>query len=188
MNSEVRINFAKNMNVIGHDLKFDDLTFQIISDLLNDFLQPNIYAIYKYLAAILRTENNMVLAGVNNMTIAFIRLCTHSTELYNYSLYSAKCKVKVKTVPYTCAARQCVCISTTKGGSFTEHLIKPALLITNRRGKTACFRHAKNVSEHAGSGGILKQRWLFGNIIFVPAAPAVFFQVNPVFGVEDNFL
>ena len=77
MNSELRINFTKHMNVIGHDFKFDDFTFQFISDLLNDFLQPSIYAVYKYLAAILRTENNMVLAGVNNMTIAFIGLWGH---------------------------------------------------------------------------------------------------------------
>ena len=92
MDTKLWIDFAKDVNVIGHDLKFDDLTFQFISDLLNDFLQPNIYAVYKYLAAILRTKNNMVLAGVNNMAIAFIGLCAHSTVLYSYSLYSARSK------------------------------------------------------------------------------------------------
>jgi hypothetical protein len=90
MDSELRINFAKNMNVIGHDLKLNDFTFQFISDLLNDFFQPNIYAVYKYLAAILRTKNNMVLAGVNNMPIAFVRLDAHRARLYSYSLYSAR--------------------------------------------------------------------------------------------------
>ena len=33
------------MDVIGHDLKFDDLTFQFISNLVYDFLQPNIYPV-----------------------------------------------------------------------------------------------------------------------------------------------
>jgi hypothetical protein len=46
--------------------------------LLNDFFQPNIYAVYKYLAAILRTKNHMVLAGVDNMPIAFIFFCVHN--------------------------------------------------------------------------------------------------------------
>ena len=72
MNSKLRINLTQNMNMIGHHFKFDDFTFQFISDLLNDFIQPNIYAVYKYLAAILRTKNHMVLAGVDNMPIAFI--------------------------------------------------------------------------------------------------------------------
>jgi hypothetical protein len=74
MNTQLRINFAKNMNVIGHDLKFDYFAFQFISDLLNDFLQPNIYTIHKHSAAILRTENNMVLTGVENMLVAFVCL------------------------------------------------------------------------------------------------------------------
>ncbi len=45
----------------------------------------------KYLAAILRTKNNMVLTGVENMTIAFISLCAHN------SYYAAnRCITKAK--------------------------------------------------------------------------------------------
>jgi hypothetical protein len=80
MHSKLRINFTKEVDVIGHDLHFNDLTFQIISDLLNDFLQPNIHAVYKYLAAILRAKNNVVLTGVDNMTIAFVRLCARDSR------------------------------------------------------------------------------------------------------------
>jgi hypothetical protein len=79
MDTELWINFTKHVDVIGHYFKFDDFTFQIISDLLNDFLQSNLYAVHKYLAAILRTKNNMVLTGVENMTIAFISLCAHNS-------------------------------------------------------------------------------------------------------------
>jgi hypothetical protein len=64
MNPKTRINFTKKMDVIGHDLKLNDFTFQIISDLLNDFFQPGIYAVYKNFAAILRTKNNMVFTRV----------------------------------------------------------------------------------------------------------------------------
>jgi hypothetical protein len=74
MNPKLRNNFTKEMDVIGHDFKFNDLTFQFISHLLNDFLQPNLYAVYQYLAAILRTEYNMVPAGVKNILIAFVGL------------------------------------------------------------------------------------------------------------------
>src|SRR6185295_17981107 len=78
MHPQLRIDFTKELNVIGPDVKFYDFTFQFISDLLNDFLQPNIDAVSKYLAAILRTKNNMVFTGVNNMTLAFIGLCADS--------------------------------------------------------------------------------------------------------------
>ena len=91
MDTELWINFTKHVDVIGHYFKFDDFTFQIISDLLNDFLQSNLYAVHKYLAAILRTKNNMLLTGVEYMTIAFISLCAHN------SYYTTnRCIIKAK--------------------------------------------------------------------------------------------
>jgi hypothetical protein len=77
--------------MIGHYFKFDDPASQLISNLLNDLLQPNIYPIYKYLAAILRTKYNMVLAGVENMPIAFIGSRTHD----NYYIAN-RCIIQAK--------------------------------------------------------------------------------------------
>jgi len=95
--------------MIGHYLKFDNITFQLISDLLNDFFQPNIYAVYKYLAAILWTKNNMVLAGVDNMSITFISLCAHN------SYYTAsRCIIQAKPRFSSPLLKQ---------GGFSAHLV-----------------------------------------------------------------
>jgi hypothetical protein len=96
MNSKLRNNFTQEMDMIGQDLKFKDLTFQFISDLLNDFLQPNIDTVYKYLTAILRAENNMVLAGVNNILIAFV--CELGAHRHNYA--AIRCIVKQNRALY----------------------------------------------------------------------------------------
>jgi hypothetical protein len=82
--------------MIGHDLKFKDLTFQFIRDLLNDFLQPNIDAVYKYLTAILRAEYHLVLAGVNNILIAFV--CELGAHSDNYT--AIRCIVKQNRALY----------------------------------------------------------------------------------------
>jgi hypothetical protein len=96
MNSELWNDFTKDMDVIGHDLKFNDRTFQFVSDLLNDLLQPKIYAVYKYLTAILRAENNMVLAGVKNILMAFV--CELGADRHNYT--AIRCIVKQNRALY----------------------------------------------------------------------------------------
>jgi hypothetical protein len=58
--------------------------------LLNDFLQSNIYAIHKYLAAILRTKNNMVLTGVENMTIGIFPILWGSARLRQLKIVSSQ--------------------------------------------------------------------------------------------------
>ena len=102
MNSKLRNNFTQDMDMIGHDLKFKDLTFQFISNLLNDFLQPNIDTVYKYLTAILRAENNLVLAGVNNILIAFV--CELGAHSDNYT--AIRCIVKQNRALYPHALRR----------------------------------------------------------------------------------
>jgi len=64
MSSQLRINFTKDMYVIGYYFNFKYFTSQFIGNLMKDFFQPSIHAIHKNLAAIFRTKNNMIFAGV----------------------------------------------------------------------------------------------------------------------------
>ena len=81
MNSELWIDFTKE---------------------LNDFLPPNIYAIYQNLAAILWAENNRVLAGVKNILMAFV--CELRGHRDNYT--TIRCIVKQNRALYPRAIRR----------------------------------------------------------------------------------
>lgn len=43
MDTKLRINFTKDMHVIGHHLKFQHFTFQFFSNLMDDLFQAFIY-------------------------------------------------------------------------------------------------------------------------------------------------
>jgi len=64
MDTPLRINFTKVMDVIGHHFKFQNLTSQLFRHLLDDLFQTFVHTAHEHLAAILRTKDNMLLAGV----------------------------------------------------------------------------------------------------------------------------
>ena len=56
--------------MIGHHFKFENLAGQLIRLLINDLFQTFTHTPSEHLVAILWAKNNMVFAGVLNMTIA----------------------------------------------------------------------------------------------------------------------
>ncbi len=70
MYPKLRIDFAQHMHRIWHHFKFENLAGQLFRHLINDLFQTFIYTPYEHLAAILWAKNNIVFAGVYNMTLA----------------------------------------------------------------------------------------------------------------------
>jgi len=64
MDTELRINFTKDMDVIRHYFKFQHFTTQLFCYLIDDLFQTFVYTANEYLAAILWTKDNMIFAGV----------------------------------------------------------------------------------------------------------------------------
>ena len=64
MDTKLRINFTKDMHVIRHYFKFQDVARQFFCNLIDDLFQAFVHTANKHLAAILRTKDNMVFTGV----------------------------------------------------------------------------------------------------------------------------
>ena len=79
MDTQLRIDFTKEVNVIGHYFKFQHFTAQLFRNLINNLFQTFVHATQEYLAAILRTKDNMLFAGVSDMAVALkLRFIGHT--------------------------------------------------------------------------------------------------------------
>jgi hypothetical protein len=67
VDTELRVYFTENMNVIRHNLKLKYFAAELSRDLLNNFLQAVLHPIDQYLTSILRTKYHMVLARVDDV-------------------------------------------------------------------------------------------------------------------------
>lgn len=69
MDAELGINLHEYMYVIRHNLHFDDLSPALRCNLSDDRLQTFVYAIYENSPPILRTPDDMILAGIYHVLI-----------------------------------------------------------------------------------------------------------------------
>lgn len=72
MNTELRVNINKQVNVVRHNLKFKKLNRELITHGGYEFSKPSLNRINKNFAAILRTPNDMIFAGIDYIAIRFI--------------------------------------------------------------------------------------------------------------------
>ncbi len=70
--SELWVNFAKEVNRVWPPFYFQEGTFQLFGGLIDDFFQALILIAGQYSATILWTKNSRIFAGVEDNTIAFI--------------------------------------------------------------------------------------------------------------------
>jgi ABC-type uncharacterized transport system permease subunit len=70
MDAELWINFQQQMHVVRHDFHLKDIESVVFGYFLKKGFQSVVNTIGKYLAAIFRTPNDMVLAGIDNISIA----------------------------------------------------------------------------------------------------------------------
>ncbi len=86
--TELRVNFAKQMNMLRHDLQFDNLAFRFCRNLVNNNLEPSSNGIIEHFSTILRAENNVVLARVHDILVRFVlRLRRHIDSIRRLSIY-----------------------------------------------------------------------------------------------------
>jgi hypothetical protein len=65
--------------MIGHYFQFDDFRFKFCSNLMQDFYQPTIHTLYQNETTVFRTPDNMVLARIDNVSIALVpNICSHA--------------------------------------------------------------------------------------------------------------
>lgn len=84
--TKLRVNFTKDVNMVGHHFQFQYLTSRFFCDLVDDCFQSSIHPIYQDVPPILRTKDNMIFAGIQDKSVAFI---VH-TFLYNRFLSTVK--------------------------------------------------------------------------------------------------
>ena len=65
----LRRDFAQDVNVFGHDLKFQDFAIKFGGDFLDDALEPFGYLACQYLPAVLRAKDYMIFTGVNAVDV-----------------------------------------------------------------------------------------------------------------------
>jgi hypothetical protein len=71
---ELGIDFAQQVNMIRHDFQFNNLGLGVDGNLVDDFFTSNRDSFVQYLATIFRTENDVVLARVHDVSIRFVLL------------------------------------------------------------------------------------------------------------------
>jgi hypothetical protein len=138
-NAELWIDFAKQVNVIRHDFQFKDLGLCIYRDPVDDLFKPNCDGIVQYLATIFRTENDVILARVHDVSIRFVLLLRRKHEQYITPSYL----LSSRWVPY---------IPRAKARGFT------ALLLTTDESREVGVKPAagRESTGHASGRNIVK--------------------------------
>ena len=86
MNPKLGIDFDQQVNMVRHDLNFDDFTLEFLGALLDDNLQPCVYSIHQHLPAILWTPHNMVFAGIDHIVVGLV--IRHATNIHLEAVYA----------------------------------------------------------------------------------------------------
>ena len=69
MNAKLRVNFAKQMHMVGHDFQFYDFASGFVGDFVNNGLQPFGYVPCENLSSVLRAEDDVVLTGKGDIVV-----------------------------------------------------------------------------------------------------------------------
>jgi hypothetical protein len=72
MYPELRIDFDKQMNVIGHDFHRHDFRPVFLGDLSKHLSAPFLYRPFEHFAPILGAEDDVVLARINDMVVRLV--------------------------------------------------------------------------------------------------------------------
>jgi hypothetical protein len=72
MDTVLRIDFHQEMDMIGHDFEFKNLSSRFADDLVNNVLKSDINAMNEDRASILRAPDNVILARVGDVVIRFV--------------------------------------------------------------------------------------------------------------------
>ena len=87
-NPKLWINFAKQVNVLRHDLQLDDLALRFRCNLVNDLFKPSRNGVIQHLSPVFRTENDVILARIHDVSIRFIlRLRRHISSIPRLAIY-----------------------------------------------------------------------------------------------------
>ena len=63
--------------MIGHNFKLNDFTLGFVANFTDDLFQPYINAVNQDPTAILRTKDNVILAGVHYIVVCLINIIAH---------------------------------------------------------------------------------------------------------------
>ena len=73
MNTKLRVNINKQMNVVRHKFQFNKLNGELQAHRRNKFPKSSSDILNKDFTAILRTPNDMILTRINDIMIRFIQ-------------------------------------------------------------------------------------------------------------------
>ena len=133
VDAELRIDLNEQVDVVGHDLKLDQLRLGLVDDVSQDFLEPFIHAGSQNRTPELRAPHDVVLAGIDDVSVALVLHASiiqieaiESTELntkYNARLISPCLKAGAlrrnlvkrslsgsRTTPGTGLGRKCLAV------------------------------------------------------------------------------
>lgn len=86
MYAELWIDFYKDMNVVGHDLHFNNLSLKLRGYILEDRFEAHVYSIREDLTPILRAPYDMVFAGIHDVGIGLV--VRHAPSIYHLAIYA----------------------------------------------------------------------------------------------------
>ena len=72
MDTKLRVNINEHVNVVRHNLQFKKFDRKLMAHGDNKFFKPSLNCLDEDFTAILRTPNDMIFAGINDITIRFI--------------------------------------------------------------------------------------------------------------------
>ena len=72
MDAESRINLDKKVDMIGHHFQFDHFDLSRVCCLADERFQPSIYRLDEYGTPVLRAPNDVVLARIHHVVVAFV--------------------------------------------------------------------------------------------------------------------
>lgn len=87
MYPELRITLDEHMDMIGHHFQAHYFCLMLLTHFLNDTRQALCYPLNEYLASILRTKNNVILARVIDVPIRFVASFTHENSIQLEVIY-----------------------------------------------------------------------------------------------------
>src|SRR2546422_9262795 len=96
MNSELWITLNQQMYVVRQDFQLEYLCLMLLANFRNDLLQAFCYSFYEYLASIFRTPYHVIFTRVGNISVRFIRYCTHESSIQHQAIY---CQAPIFTQP-----------------------------------------------------------------------------------------
>ena len=83
MYAKLRIHFKKEMYVIGHYLHLQKFNLQVITDILDEFLETSLYITNQNFASVFRAPDDMILAAVHHIVITFV---FHDSIISQYAI------------------------------------------------------------------------------------------------------